>query len=218
MQKHRTEVWALAAALSIAGVGTAGDIPLRQTSVIRIVDALDDDLPPAPVPLNQGAAPISPSAESPPIPPSPGIPGNAHPPPSAAPSNPIGPNGNAWPNGQPMPSVTNPALLGMNRWGVMPPPGTLGRTYLRRSTLITDDDHPRKAAVVVHLPEEADVSARGLKVKWTGDVWQLETAQPLVPGVPHIYAIRAKWETASGTVEQTRWVRLIMGRVVDLEF
>jgi hypothetical protein len=71
---------------------------------------------------------------------------------------------------------------------------------------------------MVYLPEDADISARGLTVNWTGEAWRLETAQPLLPGMPHIYAIRAEWDAPEGRVYETRWIRLIMGRVVDLEF
>jgi hypothetical protein len=106
-----------------------------------------------------------------------------------------------------------------NRFGVAPPPGTLGRTYQRRSTLIDDDKHPRMAAVDVHLPEEADVTARGLKARWTGSVWRLETETPLLPGVPHIYAVKAdRLPGHSDKTPEVRWVRLIPGRIVDLEF
>lgn len=120
----------------------------------------------------------------------------------------------------PAPSIggTNPAA-NWNQTGVMqPPPGTLGRTYLRRTTLIPDTEHPRQGVVWVNLPEQADVSARGLKVEWTGEMWRLESEQALVPGVPHIYAIKAEWDTPNGRTTQVRWVRLIMGREVELEF
>ncbi len=108
----------------------------------------------------------------------------------------------------------------VNRHAVAPPPGTLGRTYQRRSTLMPDDKHPRMAAVDVYLPENVDVSARGLKSTWTGEVWRLESTEPLLPGVPHIYAIKAEKRGPDGKVTETdvRWVRLILGRIVDLEF
>jgi hypothetical protein len=114
------------------------------------------------------------------------------------------------------PVVTSP---GVNRFGMTPPPGTLGRTYHQRSKLADDDKHPRYGAVEVKLPENVDVSARGLKAKWNGKVWLLEAETPLLPGVPHIYAIKAERDTggAEKSVE-VRWVRLIMGRVVELEF
>jgi hypothetical protein len=71
----------------------------------------------------------------------------------------------------------------------------------------------------VHLPEDVDVSARGLKSTWTGEVWRLEAEMPLLPGVPHIYAVKAERDTGHGEKSiDVRWVRLIMGRIVELEF
>lgn len=112
------------------------------------------------------------------------------------------------------------AVPGTNRYGMTPPPGTLSQTYQRRTSLIPDDKHPRHAMINVHLPEKVDVTARGLKPKWTGEVWELSTEEPLLPGRPHIYAIRADWRDQSGEITKTevRWVRLIMGRVVELDF
>ena len=104
---------------------------------------------------------------------------------------------------------------GADRFGFVPPPGTLGQTYRRRSRVIEDTKHPRVGAVEVRLPEDVDVTGTGLKVKWTGKVWRLES-EPLLPGVPHIYEIKAYW--GEGTEPQIRTVRLIMGRIVDLEF
>jgi len=118
------------------------------------------------------------------------------------------------------PQPTAIAAPGTNRYGLTPPPGTLSQTYQRRTTLMPDDKHPRDAMIEVHLPENVDVTARGLKPKWTGEVWQLTTQEPLLPGRPHIYAIRADWRDKSGEITKTevRWVRLIMGRVVELDF
>ena len=160
---------------------------------VGMISADDADLPPSPMPDRAAGAAGNPTAM---------------PPPSEV---------------IPMPEHTRPMLSGspsilVDGWGEGPPPGTLGRTYRRRSALMSDDLHPRMAAVLVYLPEQADVSARGLKVTWTGDVWRLETAQALIPGVPHIYAVKAEWDTPQGRAIQVRWVRLIMGRVVDLEF
>ena len=103
----------------------------------------------------------------------------------------------------------------VDRFGFAPPPGTLGQTYRRRSRPIEVTKHPRIGAVEVHLPEEVDVTAEGLKVKWTGKVWRLES-DSLIPGIPHIYEVKASW--GEGTVPQVRTIRLIMGRIVDLEF
>jgi hypothetical protein len=109
-----------------------------------------------------------------------------------------------------------PATTGeVDRFGFAPPPGTLGQTYKRRTRLIDDKKHPRVGIVDVYLPEEVDVTSPGLKTKWTGKCWRLES-DPLLPGVPHIFEIKASW--GDGTDPQYRTVRLIMGRIVDLEF
>lgn len=108
----------------------------------------------------------------------------------------------------------NPGVV-VDRFGFAPPPGTLGQTYKRRSRPIEDNKHPRIGAVEVHLPEGVDVTAAGLKTKWTGTVWRLES-DSLIPGIPHIYEVKASW--GEGTQPQVRTIRLIMGRVVDLDF
>ncbi len=110
---------------------------------------------------------------------------------------------------------TVPPHIVTDRFGFAPPPGTLGQTYKRRSRILEENKHPRIGVVEVYLPEEVDVTARGLKSKWTGKVWRLES-DSLLPGIPHIYEIKASW--GEGTQPQVRTVRLIMGRIVDLEF
>jgi len=185
-------------------VATAGaDCPCRQAATAAVVVSQVDPggLPQAPLPPSpENGLPPAPSP-APEVPPSPG-PARGPTPQTAAPPSP----------------ATVPAT-GLNRFGVAPPPGTLGRTYQRRTTLIPDEKHPRIGIVDVHLPENVDVTARGMKSKWTGEVWQLETEAPLLPGTPHIYAIKAEKTLPNGQREvDVRWVRLIMGRVVDLEF
>lgn len=116
--------------------------------------------------------------------------------------------------------VGNMDRPGYNRFGMAPPPGTLGRTYQQRSRIFDDEKNPRMGAVDVFLPEDIDVSARGMKSVWTGKHWRLEAKDPLLPGVPHIYAIKAERKNKEGEVLSTdvRWIRLIPGRVVDLQF
>lgn len=201
--------WAMAALTSLGSIGVAGEGPSRQSAApIRMISSDLAELPPAPAPELSGGSAGSSSA--PPSPVSPAKPEPTATPPPAQAANPTGPV---------KPSVPGvPAPVWVNRWGLSPPPGTLGQTYRRQSALVPDDAHPRTGVVMVYLPEDADVSARGLKVSWTGEAWRLETAQALVPGLSHIYAIRAEWDTPEGRAYETRWVRLIMGRVVDLEF
>ena len=113
--------------------------------------------------------------------------------------------------------VPDGSFAGTDRYGIAPPAGTLGQTYQRRSRLIDDEKHPRVGVVEVHLSENYEVSAKGLKVKWTGKVWRLES-DPLLPGVPHIYEVKSEWGPEGAKQQQVRTVRLIMGRIVDLEF
>ena len=124
-------------------------------------------------------------------------------------------------HGQPGPGFDPEAIrepmAGTDRYGIAPPPGTLGQTYQRRTRLIDDEKHPRVGIVEVHLSENYEVSAKGLKVKWTGKVWRLES-DPLLPNVPHIYEVKSEWGPEGAKQHQVRTVRLIMGRIVDLEF
>ncbi len=224
MKFSRKQMWVAAATMCWTGAVQARDCPCLKghANPVRSVSyAADEDIPPAPVPEASGAALGNASSLPPPVPPAP-----APSPPAVNPPPPVPAAGGHYQGAAPLPQVASPLPVlsgyqpqaGMNRWGMMPPPGTLGRTYQRRSALIPDEDHPRVGIVAVKLPEDANVSARGMKVKWTGEEWLLESSQPLVPGIPHVYAVKAEWETPTGKVQQTRWVRLIMGRVVDLEF
>jgi hypothetical protein len=122
------------------------------------------------------------------------------------------------PSGQPLPALDpNAPLAATDRFGVAPPPGTLGHTYHRRSRLLDEKKHPRVGVVEVQLSENYDVSAKGLKSKWTGKVWELES-DPLLPGVPHIFEVKAEWGPEGARRKEVRTIRLIMGRAVDLEF
>ena len=201
--------WAMAALMSISSLGLAGEGPSRQpAAAIRGISSSPSEwAPPPTVELPGGSTDLasalpSPESDAPAPPP-------ATPPPSETPDQ--------------VRLVSSPSRgtdvsEGRNREELSSPPGTLGQTYRRWSALVPDDVHPRTGVVLVDLPEAADVSARGLTVTWTGDAWRLETAQALLPGMPHVYAIRAAWDAPEGRMYETRWVRLIMGRVVDLEF
>jgi hypothetical protein len=216
MRNPRILAWALVGMMGSVGFAWAEDSVKSATAVRRPIiaaSAADDvPLPPAPMPERDsnpvGAATAIPPPQNEVVPsPDGGILTNS------ATANGILTNP-ATPNG----ILANSVMDRVNGWGERPPPGTLGRTYRRRSALVSDDVHPRTGVVLVYLPEQADVSARGLKVTWTGDVWRLETDQALIPGVPHIYAVKAEWDTPEGPAIEVRWVRLIMGRVVDLDF
>ncbi len=116
-----------------------------------------------------------------------------------------------------IPGATGVPFEGSDGYGIAPPPGTLGQTYKRRSRLIDEEKHPRVGIVDVHLSENYEVTAKGMKVKWTGKVWRLES-DPLWPGLPHIIEVKSEWGPEESKQNQVRSVRLIMGRIVDLEF
>jgi len=87
------------------------------------------------------------------------------------------------------------------------------------------DKHPRISIVDVRAPGATAVKVYGTNEYRTKDgfagfqdrkdpsVWRLES-EPLVPGVPHIYRVVAKY----GDTAQEKYIRLVPGRIVTLEF
>ena len=108
---------------------------------------------------------------------------------------------------------------------VVPPPGTLGRTYQRPSRPIPVDKHPRIGIVDVRARGATAIKVFGTNEYRTKDgfsgfqdrkdpsIWRLES-EPLVPGVPHIYRVVAKYGEAS----REQYIRLVPGRIVTLDF
>lgn len=234
---HRWKTLSFGAACTASLTGSIAawaECPCNRPNVFQISQVAPIPAPP-PVPPSapSGIVPVPHSGVAPSLPPAP--------PPGLAPSAPstvgapvpheahsqaLPPGANLTPTpiaGEYIPGpATAPAIdrSEHNRFGMSPPPGTLGRTYQQRSRIFDDEKHPRMAAVDVYMPEDLDVSARGMKSTWTGKHWRLEAKEPLLPGVPHIYAIKAERKNAEGEVVSTdvRWIRLIPGRVVDLRF
>ena len=108
---------------------------------------------------------------------------------------------------------------------VGPPPGTLGQTYQRPSRPIPVDKHPRIGIVDVRARGATAIKVFGTNEYRTKDgfsgfqdrkdpsIWRLES-EPLVPGVPHIYRVVAKYGEAS----REQYIRLVPGRIVTLDF
>lgn len=106
-----------------------------------------------------------------------------------------------------------------------PPPGTLGQTYQRPMRPIPVDRHPRIGIVDVRVNGASSVKVYGTNEFRTKDgitgiqdrrdasVWRFES-EPLIPGVPHIYRVVAKY----GDSAQERYIRLVPGRIVTLDF
>lgn len=110
-----------------------------------------------------------------------------------------------------------------------PPPGTIGRTYQMKSRPVPVTMHPRSAIVDVRVKDAADVRVHEMNVNRTKDylegfhdhtdetMWHF-TADSLIPGLSHIYRIEARFEGPDGKeVIEERYVRLIMGRVIEIE-
>lgn len=114
-----------------------------------------------------------------------------------------------------------PGLLGsnVNPHTDGPPPGNIGTTYRRSSRKIPSDKHPRIAMLDVSVENAYDVWVDGFKSYRTKDgVWHLESKEPLVPGVPHVYNVRSKMGEEEDAPFEYRTVRLIPGRIIDLQW
>lgn len=112
---------------------------------------------------------------------------------------------------------------------ITPPPGTLGQTYQLRSKPVPVDMHPRVALLDVYVPNATQVFVHDMNPYRTQDrldgfqdvedpnMWHFET-EPLYPGLPRIYRVEARVNGPNGPATEERYVRLIMGRVIELQF
>lgn len=100
------------------------------------------------------------------------------------------------------------------------PPGTLGRTYYRRSHPVPADKHPRTAMLAVRdhgcIPVLSVRDMGGFRMK--SGVWLLESERPLDPGVSHVVRVEARRSAQEIEPYDCRFVRLIPGRIVYLDF
>ncbi|SFJ48040.1 hypothetical protein [Planctomicrobium piriforme] len=121
-----------------------------------------------------------------------------------------------------------PGYSGATATTWQPPPGTIGRTYQMKSRPVPVKMHPRAAIVDVHVPDAKSVRVHDMNVYRTQDylegfqdhehpdMWHF-TSEPLIPGLPHIYRIEARFDGPNGERMEERYVRLIMGRVIEVE-
>lgn len=102
---------------------------------------------------------------------------------------------------------------------IAPPPGTLGRTYHRPTREIPEEKHPRVAMLEVAAPLDTRVTVDGMEGFFgTDNRWHFET-KPLIPGLPNIYTVVAASPAPTGEpVKSAKKVRLIPGRIVELDF
>ena len=100
------------------------------------------------------------------------------------------------------------------------PPGTVGQTYSRPSHPVPSDEHPRTAMIAVRddgsIPFLSVQNMGGIKMK--SGIWLFESKRPLDPGVCQIVRVEARQSSADIEPYATRFVRLIPGRIVYLDF
>jgi len=103
---------------------------------------------------------------------------------------------------------------------IVPPPGTLGQTYLRASHPLSEDEHPRSAMLAVR-DQEAVKFLRAQRMggfRMNNGIWLFEVNRPLFPGQDHVIRIEARHDKADIQPYKVKFVRLIPGRLVYLDF
>ncbi|MBL8812417.1 MAG: hypothetical protein JNM43_19795 [Planctomycetaceae bacterium] len=100
------------------------------------------------------------------------------------------------------------------------PTGTIGQTYSRPSHPVPDDEHPRTGMLAIRdggtVPWMSVQNMGGIKMK--SGVWLFESNRPLDPGASQIVRVEARHNEKDIEPYQTKFVRLIPGRIVYLDF
>lgn len=97
--------------------------------------------------------------------------------------------------------------------------GTLGRTYYRQSHPVPTVKHPRAGMLAIRTTKKWPISVDGMSgIRLQSGVWLFESNRPLDIGVSHV--VRVEHRRNVNDIEATayRFVRLIPGRVVYLNF
>ncbi len=101
-----------------------------------------------------------------------------------------------------------------------PPPGTIGETYTRASHPIPEDEHPRAAMLAVRdhgIEQNIQVQRMG-GYRMTNGVWLFETTRPLTYCSENIVRVEARQDPNDIQPHKVKFVRLIPGRIVYLDF
>ena len=100
------------------------------------------------------------------------------------------------------------------------PIGTIGQTYTRVSHEVPIDKHPRTAMLAVKdngtIPYLTVGVMGGVRMK--NGVWLFESTRPLDPGACQIVRVEARETPQDVEACAVRFVRLIPGRIVYLDF
>lgn len=97
--------------------------------------------------------------------------------------------------------------------------GTLGRTYYRESHPVPTAKHPRAGMLAINTTKKWPISVDGMSgIRLQSGIWLFESDRPLDLGVSHV--VRVEHRRNVNDIEATayRFVRLIPGRVVYLNF
>jgi hypothetical protein len=79
--------------------------------------------------------------------------------------------------------------------------------------------HPRSAKLVIYTRQPARIYIDGEELEYIDEMYQMEPAKPLLPGVPYMHTIRVEGFDDDGReIARTVVVYLRMGRVTELTF
>ena len=79
--------------------------------------------------------------------------------------------------------------------------------------------HPRSAKLVIFTRQPARIYIDGEELEYIDEMYQMEPAKPLLPGVPYMHTIRVEGFDDDGReIARTIVVYLRMGRVTELTF
>jgi len=192
-----------------SGVPMSGGVSAVAPIQGAVAVGIPEDVPPPPEPPQPGLH------ESAPARPTPFDPG-PHYPSQVAPFSPPVRNGAEMNSPYPLrPSDYNGGLA------ISPlPAGTLGQTYYRISHPVPGDEHPRTGMLAVRdngRNEFLSVQTMG-GVRMKSGIWLFESQRPLDPGACQIVRVEARENPRDIEPYATKFVRLIPGRIVYLEF
>jgi len=79
--------------------------------------------------------------------------------------------------------------------------------------------HPRSAKLIIFARQPARIYIDGEELEYIDEMYQMEPARPLLPGVPYMHTIRVEGFDDDGReIARTIVVYLRMGRVTELTF
>ena len=119
--------------------------------------------------------------------------------------------------------IVEPAMAagayGVGELGIAPK-GTIGQTYTRVSHPVPMDKHPRTGMLAVKDNGSVPYLSVGVMggIKMKNGIWLFESTRPLDVGACQIVRVEARETPQDIEPYATRFVRLIPGRIVYLEF